>query len=157
MNDDRGTVRVEDRERAGGQRDASCHGLERRVAFRVGDEIWQIAHVERMIHVRVHVAGGAGIEVAAGGGESGRFALADGVQVHAVGAGLEAADVHRDFHGLGAGHVLHVVAAGRLRVDFAQLDGAFDAFAGDRGFRGCVLTRGDSNCAGGDDGQGQGQ
>ena len=51
--------------------------------------------MERVIGVRVGVAGRAGIEVAAGGGE-GRLALADGVQVHAVQAGLEARDGQLD-------------------------------------------------------------
>ncbi len=52
-------------------------------------EVRQVAQVERVIGVRVGVAGRAGIEVAAGGGEV-RLALADRVQVNAVQAWLEA-------------------------------------------------------------------
>ena len=66
---------------------------------------------------------------------AGRFALADGVQVHAVRTGFEAGDGDGDFDGLHAGHEFHVVGAGRLRVDFAQLDRAVDAVAGERRFR----------------------
>ena len=61
-----------------------------------------VAHVERMVGVRVGVARRAGIEVAAGGGEV-RIALADGVQVHAVLARLQALDVERELdHRAGA-------------------------------------------------------
>ena len=65
-------------------------------------EVRNVPHVERVVGVRIGVAGRAGIEVAAGGGEV-RIALADRVQVHAVLARLEALGVERELdHGAGA-------------------------------------------------------
>ena len=64
-----------------------------------------VAHVERMVGVGIHVARRTRIEMAPRGGEV-RFAFADRVQVHAVHAGLETG--HRD------GDVDHL--AGSLRV-----------------------------------------
>ena len=74
-----------------------------------------------MIGVRVGVAGRAGIEVAAGRGE-GRLALADGVQVHAVQAGLEPRDGKLDVH-----------RRTRAVLDFAEGGRAGDALAFDLG------------------------
>ena len=53
-------------------------------AVRVRHDLRQVAHVERVIHVGIHVAGRTRIEVSARRGEVG-FTLADRVQVHAVG------------------------------------------------------------------------
>ena len=76
-------VRVEQRQRSRRQRHAGRHDLHRAAAVRADLEVRNVAHVERMIGVGIRVAGRAGIEVAAGGGEV-RLAFADRVQVHAV-------------------------------------------------------------------------
>ena len=121
-------------ERAVRQRDAVRRDLERRFAALVGDEIGQITHVERVIGVGIHVAGRSRIEVAACARERRAFALADRVDVDAVRTRLEAADGDRDFDGLRARHVFHVVTARHLRVDFAHFDRARDAVALEFGF-----------------------
>jgi len=135
MHDDRRAVVIEQAERSGRQRHARrdrCHG---RLAPGVRDQVRQVAHVVRVIDVRIALTTGAGIEVAAGARER-RLAAADRVQVHAVRTGGEARHRHGDLHRLHAGHELHVVGAGCLGVDLAELRGARDLVAFDLGFGG---------------------
>ena len=72
--------------------------------------------------------------------ESRRFAFANGMQVESVSARLESGQRDGQFDALRAGHELHVVAARRLRRDFAQLDGSRDPFALDVRFGAQTLT-----------------
>ena len=69
------------------------------VAVRADLELRDVPHVERMVRVRIGVARRTRIEVAARRGEVG-LALADGVQVDAVHAGLQPRDGHRDLDDL---------------------------------------------------------
>ncbi len=123
VDDDRGTVGVEDREGPGRHGDARRDGLERALAVLSDLEVRDVAHVERMIGVGVGVARRSWIEVAAGGGEV-RLTLADRVQVYAMQSGLESARRHGD---------VDDDAGALLALD--ELDLAGDAVAFDIGVR----------------------
>ena len=91
----RGAVGVEERHRAVRERDACGHHLHRAAAVRTDLDVREIAHVERMVGIRIHVAGRSRVEVTARRGEVGR-AFADGMEMDAVHAGLEAGHNHGD-------------------------------------------------------------
>jgi hypothetical protein len=151
VNNHRRSVRVEHRQRAVAERHARRGVFHRRFAARVSNQVRHVAHVERVIDVGIGVAGRTWIEVATRGRETGRFALADGVQMEAVRAGLEAGDVHGEFDRRHAGHEFHVVGRRRHRRHFAQRHGARDAFAGDRGFGAAALSGNAERSRGRDD------
>src|SRR5262245_16782023 len=69
VNDDGGAVGVEDRERSRRERHSGRHALQRALAVAADLDVRYVAHVERMIGVRIGVAEWAGIEMAAGRGK----------------------------------------------------------------------------------------
>jgi hypothetical protein len=77
-----------------------------------------------MVGIRISVAERAGIEVAAGGREGGRFALPDCVEVYAVKPGLETFRLDGDFN----------LAASPDDV-LDEIRSARDSVAGDVGMR----------------------
>ena len=156
VNDDRAAVCVEERQRPVTKRHAVGGRFNRRLAARVRHEVRQIAHVERVIRIRIHRAARAWIEVTTGGGECRSLALSNGMQMQSMRARLETGHRHGDLDGFHAGHELHVVRAGH-RVHFAQLGGTADVVALDVGVRAHALWRRRGNGDGHHRGSGGGQ
>lgn len=95
MNDDRGAVAVEERERPVGDRHAGGHRLQRAAPVLPDFQVRDVSHVEWMVRVRIGIARRSRVEVAACGREV-RLALADRMQVNTVKTGLETCCRHRD-------------------------------------------------------------